>query len=252
MSGNAGTIPWLKPGASFPPSSQALENPPGLLAAGGDLSIATLRKAYQQGIFPWFNASDPILWWSPAPRMILKPADFHISHSLKKRLKQIATHQARGNFDTVIKVDTAFAQVLQACASTPRDGQSGTWINAAMQQAYQAWHACAEVHSIETWQQGELTGGLYGVSLGCMFFGESMFSHRTDASKLALAHLIYFLNRQGVTMIDCQMHTEHLQSLGAHLVPRKQFLLQLEQAVALDNLGWHAGWIDSSGVLNPL
>ncbi len=241
---------WLERDTPFPDPSEALSNPAGLLAAGADLSIPRLRSAYSQGIFPWFQDAEPILWWSPDPRMVLKCAAFHPSHSLRKRLRQIARNQQQGNFEVVVKVDHNLRGVMQGCARRAADGSPETWITQDMQLAYLAWHLAGQVHSIETWIHGELVGGLYGVSLGKMFYGESMFSHATDASKIALAHLVNFLSRQGVQWIDCQMQTEHLGSLGAAPVTRHTFLEHVRQASAESPIEWTAGWLDQAGILH--
>lgn len=184
--------------------------------------------------------------------MVLNCADLHISHSLNKRLKQIANKQIAADFEVVVTVDTRFEQVMHQCASTPRDGQPGTWITKQMQQAYCAWHQIGEAHSIETCINGELVGGLYGISLGSMFFGESMFSHRTDASKIALVHLVRFLKQQGVTLIDCQMQTRHLATLGAKPITRQEFLAHLDLTVEQPGTQWRSGWIDRLGQLQSL
>ena len=243
---------WLDPEDPFPPVDQALTEPPGLLAAGGELSIERLRQAYSQGIFPWFNPGEPILWWSPHPRMVLPPDALHLSHSLRKKLRQIGRHQALGDLDIVVTVDCAFDDVLTACAQTPRHGVSHTWITDEMMLAYQAWHRAGQVHSIETWMHGKLAGGLYGVCLGSMFFGESMFAWQTDASKIALAHLVKFLSRSGCTLIDCQMETTHLASLGARVMSRDVFCQHVRQAVAQPQIPFFSGWIDDLGGLHPL
>lgn len=210
-------IPWLRPADSFPPLQRALAEPNGLLAAGGDLSEPRLLAAYRQGIFPWFNPGEPILWWSPDPRMVLFPAEFKVSRSLKKRLLHA---------DYEVRADTAFTRVMGECAA-PRQGATGTWISPVMMAAYTALHEAGYAHSIETWMQGEdglqLAGGLYGVALGRAFFGESMFTRQTDASKIALAHLVRFLAARGFEVIDCQMRTAHLASLGAREIPRSEF-----------------------------
>ncbi len=203
----------------FPPVEQALVHPNGLLAAGGDLTPARLLAAYRHGIFPWFGEGDPILWWSPDPRMILRPAEFKISHSLRKTLR-------RGHYE--LRTDTSFEQVMRACAA-PREGQDGTWIQEEMVQAYCELHRMGYAHSVETWMEGELSGGLYGVSIGKMFYGESMFSRRSDASKIALAHLCAQLQRWDFGMIDCQMNTAHLASLGARGISRDAFIKELVQ-----------------------
>lgn len=213
-------IPWLSDiPERFPPVGLALTEPNGLLAAGGDLSPRRLMAAYRQGIFPWYAPGDPILWWSPDPRMVLFPDQFHISHSLHKTLR-------RGTYR--VRLDRSFAQVLTACATTPRNGQQGTWIVPEMQAAYRHLHELGLAHSVEAWEGDTLVGGLYGVALGRVFYGESMFSHRTDASKVAAAYLARFLERRGFRLIDCQMHTPHLASLGARLIPRQEFVALLE------------------------
>jgi leucyl/phenylalanyl-tRNA--protein transferase len=215
-------IPWLDSSNRFPPPATALREPNGLLAAGGDLSVTRLLAAYRQGIFPWFNAGEPILWWSPDPRMVLFPAELRVSRSLKKRLRLA---------DYEIRVDSAFRQVMQACAE-PRKGH-GTWITAPMIAAYTALHEVGYAHSYETWIGGELAGGLYGVALGGAFFGESMFARATDASKIALAHLVGDLAARGFGLIDCQMATRHLASLGAREIPRADFIALLERYATL-------------------
>lgn len=242
-------LPWLFPDTPFPPAGEALDDPPGLLAAGGDLSVERLEQAYRNGIFPWYSEGEPILWWSPQPRMVLACADFAVSHSLRKRLRRIAagTHEPA----VVVKVDTAFAQVMAHCAA-PRRGQSGTWITLSMQRAYRAWHAAGRAHCVETWMDGELLGGLYGISLGRMFFGESMFALATDASKIALAYLVRFLQANGVEWIDCQQQTGHLASLGARPVDREAFLAHLRRTVDEPAPRWAPGILDQDGVLHPL
>jgi leucyl/phenylalanyl-tRNA--protein transferase len=214
-------IPFLGPSDPFPPVDQALDDPDGLLAAGADLSVPRLIAAYEQGIFPWFNEGDPILWWSPDPRMVLAPRAFHVSHSLKKRLKQRRF---------TVTADQAFATVLDECAA-PRPDEGGTWLTAPMKAAYVALHAQGIAHSIEVWMDGALAGGIYGVALGRMFFGESMFSRRTDGSKIALFSLARQLDRWGFPWIDCQLETDHLLSLGAAQVPRRQFVAEVARLV---------------------
>lgn len=214
-------IPWLGSEPLFPPATQALREPNGLLAAGGDLSPRRILAAYAGGIFPWFSEGEPILWWSPAPRMVLFPAEIKISRSLAKTLR---------NRRYEIRVDSAFGDVMRACAA-PRDGQPGTWIVPEMVAAYCRLHDLGFAHSFETWMDGELVGGLYGMAIGRMFYGESMFSRRPDASKIAFAHMAWHLRRQGVEMVDCQMHTPHLQSLGARLVSREAFLATLREKI---------------------
>ena len=205
----------------FPPVDQALDEPNGLLAAGGNLSPQRLLDAYRHGIFPWFNADEPVLWWSPDPRMVLFPQEFKISRSLRRTLR---------NKQYEVRADTAFEQVMRACAA-PREDQGGTWIHEEMIAAYTALHRMGYAHSIETWIDGELAGGLYGVGIGRMFYGESMFSRRTDASKIALAHLARQLARWNFGMIDCQMNTRHLASLGAREIPRADFVVRLRELI---------------------
>jgi len=224
-------IPWLDPNDPFPPPASALREPNGLLAAGGDLSPQRLIEAYSHGIFPWFNPGEAILWWSPDPRMVLFPAELNVSRSLRKTLK---------NRLYEIRVDTAFRQVMEACAA-PRDGHGGTWITPAMIAAYTELHRLGLAHSVETWMDDKLVGGLYGVSLGRMFYGESMFSLATDASKIAFVHLVRQLERWGYGMIDCQMKTAHLASLGAREIPRAEFSQKLSELVNFPGINgaWH-------------
>jgi leucyl/phenylalanyl-tRNA--protein transferase len=214
-------IPWLAAGDDFPPVVRALAEPNGLLAAGADLSVARLLRAYRSGIFPWFNEDQPILWWSPDPRMVLYPAELRISRSLGKRLRRR---------DYEVRADTAFGAVMRACAA-PRDGNAGTWITPEMVAAYETFHRAGHAHSVETWIGGELAGGLYGVAVGRAFFGESMFTRATDASKIALAHLARQLARWGYGVIDCQMTTPHLARLGAREIPRAAFIRKLAELV---------------------
>jgi leucyl/phenylalanyl-tRNA---protein transferase len=224
-------ISILTSDSKFPPVASAMKNPNGLLAAGGDLQPERLLDAYRHGIFPWFSADDPILWWSPDPRMVLFPQEFKISKSLRRTL--------RGK-KYEIRTDTSFEQVMRACAA-PREGQDGTWIQEEMIEAYVRLHRAGRAHSIETWVEGKLAGGLYGVSIGRMFYGESMFSRQTDASKIALAHLALQLQRWNFGMIDCQMNTAHLASLGAREIPRAQFVEALQVLVNYPDIAspWH-------------
>jgi leucyl/phenylalanyl-tRNA--protein transferase len=215
-------IPWLEVDDPFPPVTTALKEPAGLLAAGADLSVSRLVAAYRRGIFPWFSPGEPILWWSPDPRMVLFPGQIKISRSFAKTLR---------NAEYTVRLDSAFERVISACAATPRPGQSGTWIGPAMQAAYQRLHTMGIAHSVETWRDGKLVGGLYGIALGRAFFGESMFSHRTDASKIALAHLCAHLVSRDFGIIDCQMETAHLSSLGARAIPRDDFVARLAALV---------------------
>ena len=221
-------IPFLGPTDPFPSVDHALEHPDGLLAAGGTLTMKRLVDAYKQGIFPWFNEGDPVLWWSPDPRTVLAPSRMHISHSLKKRLKKNAF---------LITFDAAFTRVLDGCAA-PRADDSGTWLTAQMRRAYTSLHIAGLAHSIEVWMDGELAGGIYGVALGRMFFGESMFSRRTDASKIAMARLAAQLDRWGFPLIDCQLETDHLMSLGAEHMPRRDFVREVERLVREPEPSW--------------
>ena len=214
-------IPWLRGDTPFPPVSKALQSPNGLLCAGGDLSPERIVEAYSRGIFPWFSEGDPILWWSPDPRMVLFPAELKVSRSLRKAL-------ARGDYET--RFDTAFREVMQACAQ-PRNGQGGTWIVPEMVDAYTQLHERGLAHSVESWLDGELVGGLYGVALGKVFFGESMFARAPDASKVALVKLVQRLAADGYRVIDCQQATAHLASLGAREIPRKEFAQLVEDSI---------------------
>ncbi len=204
----------------FPPTEYA--DPSGLLAVGGDLSSDRLLEAYRLGIFPWYADDQPILWWSPDPRFVLDLDEFHISRSLRKTL-------AKDTFK--VSFDRAFEEVVQACASVTRRGQNGTWITKEMQEAYIRLHGLGYAHSVETWSQDQLVGGLYGVSLGRAFFGESMFHLKADASKVALAALVQQLKQWEFHFIDAQMTTEHLARLGAKETPRRIFLKRLRNAL---------------------
>lgn len=210
-------LSWLGLHDPFPPVERALKEPNGLLAAGADLSVPRLVAAYRSGIFPWYSEDQPLLWWSPDPRMVLIPAELRISRSLRKRL-------ARRDYE--MRADGCFEEVIRACAA-PRPGQDGTWISGAMITAYTALACAGNAHSVETWIDGELAGGLYGVALGRMFYGESMFTRTPDASKIALAHLVRQLARWEFGMIDCQMATAHLARFGAREIPRAEFMRML-------------------------
>jgi leucyl/phenylalanyl-tRNA--protein transferase len=214
-------IPWLRGNAPFPPVAQALKSPNGLLCAGGDLAPARLLEAYSHGVFPWFSDGDPILWWSPDPRMVLFPEELKVSRSLRKTLD-------RGVYET--RFDTAFREVIEAC-SAPRDGQPGTWIVPEMIEAYTRLHKLGFAHSVESWRDGELVGGLYGIGLGQVFFGESMFMRATDASKVALVRLVERLRAGGCRVIDCQQATGHLASLGAREIARMAFAQLLQDSI---------------------
>lgn len=214
-------IPLLQKDSLFPPLAQALNRPNGLLAAGGELSPVRLLDAYRHGIFPWFSQGDPILWWSPDPRMVMFPSEFRISHSLCKTL-------SKGAYE--VRTNSAFEQVMRAC-SAPREGENGTWITDEMIAAYCELHRLGYAHSVEVWMENQLVGGLYGVSVGRMFYGESMFSRRTNTSKIALAHLARQLERWNFGLIDCQMYTPHLSSLGAREIPRAEFVAWLQELI---------------------
>ncbi len=226
-------IPWLAADDPFPPLAAALAEPNGLLAAGGDLSAGRLLAAYRRGIFPWFSEGQPILWWSPDPRMVLTTDAFKVSRSLDRRVRA-------GRFE--IRVDTAFRQVMQACAE-PRAGQGGTWITASIIDAYAALHDLGYAHSVEAWREGALVGGLYGVALGRAFFGESMFAREADASKVALVALVERLRRLDVPLIDCQQETPHLASVGARPMARAAFALRLAELIhsTAPPAGWTSG-----------
>jgi len=204
----------------FPPPGDA--EPDGLLAVGGDLSPERLVAAYAAGIFPWYADDQPILWWSPDPRLVLRPGWLHLSRSLERALR-------RGTFE--VRADTAFAEVIRRCAAVHRPGQRGTWIVPAMVEAYLRLHQLGLAHSFEAWEEGRLVGGLYGVSLGGAFFGESMFAERPDASKVAFARAVAWLTGQGIDLVDCQVRTEHLARFGAREVPRAAFLADLAAAL---------------------
>jgi leucyl/phenylalanyl-tRNA---protein transferase len=219
-------VHWIHDDAPLPRPGSVPEEVPGLVAAGGRLSTDRLAQAYRQGLFPWFGPGQPVLWWSPDPRMLLPVADFRLSRSLRKTLQRfLVTPGCRLRFDGDVRA------VITACAKTPREGQDGTWIVPAMVDAYCRWHAQGRVHSVETWVDGRCVGGLYFVSLGRMVFGESMFSHRSDASKLALAALVAACLARGVAWIDCQQQTGHLASLGAQAVTREDFQRRLSLAL---------------------
>ena len=214
-------LTFLSPGEPFPPVERALKDPNGLLCAGGDLSPDRLLDAYRRGIFPWYSGDEPILWWSPDPRMVLFCDELKVSRSLAKSIR---------NKGFEVRIDSAFPRVIKACAE-PRKGEGGTWLSAEMQAAYLALHRLGHAHSFETWQGERLVGGLYGVAIGRMFYGESMFSTATDASKVALAGLVEELRARGFPLIDCQQRTPLLASLGAREIPRRQFLRRITALV---------------------
>ena len=221
-------LSWLEPGDDFPPVDQAWgpgSEAPGLLAAGGSLDVDSLCRAYAGGIFPWFSTGQPILWWSTDPRMVLDVAQFRLHRSLRKTLQKFIITPG-----CEIRIDSAFEQVITACAGSPRPGQDGTWIVPAMVQAYLELHRAGHAHSVETWVDGQLVGGLYCVAQGRAVYGESMFARSNDASKIALAALVAFCRHHGITRIDCQQNTSHLASLGAREIPRVDFLRHVTAA----------------------
>jgi leucyl/phenylalanyl-tRNA--protein transferase len=221
MIDNRAVVPWLAPNDPFPPTERALEEPNGLLAAGGVLSPERLVDAYRHGIFPWYSEGQPVLWWSPDPRMVLFTAEFRMRRSLGKRVRQRRYE---------IRLDTAFERVMRLCAA-PRAGQDGTWITGPMVDAYVELHRRGVAHSVEAWVDGELAGGLYGIALGRVFFGESMFARAPDASKVALVKLVERLRAADFSVIDCQQATAHLASLGAREIPRKAFAQLVQESI---------------------
>lgn len=219
---------WIDEKSPLPPTWLAFgtdTDAPGLLAAGGSVTPARLEEAYRAGIYPWYSPGQPVLWWSPDPRMVLPVAEFRLHRSLAKVLRRFVRTPG-----CEVRIDSACRRVIEACAGAPREGQSGTWIVPAMVEAYAAWHALGRVHSFETWVDGELAGGLYGVGIGRMFFGESMFAHRSDASKIALAALVCFARANEIALVDCQQNTRHLASFGAREIPRGEFEGHLARA----------------------
>ena len=229
-------LPWLEPRTPFPSPYSAWDTQsaaPGLLAAGASLDVDTLKSAYGQGIFPWFSEGQPILWWSPEPRMVLKVDDFILHRSFKKTLSRFAQDAA-----SEIRVDTAFKEVIESCAKALRNQQSGTWILPAMVRAYTEMHQRGYAHSIEVWKNQKLVAGLYCIALGKAVFGESMFTNDSNGSKIALAALIALCKKQGVKWIDCQQNTAHLASLGAAPMSRTDFLSLVDDAKALSPLDW--------------
>jgi leucyl/phenylalanyl-tRNA--protein transferase len=225
-------IPWLDPSDPFPPLTTALDHPNGLLAAGADLSEVRLLDAYAHGIFPWFGHGEPVLWWSPDPRMVLWLDALHVSRSLRRLL-------ASGRY--TVTMDTAFDEVIEGCAE-PGAGREQTWITPDMMEAYRRLARLGRAHSVEVWTGGRLAGGLYGVALGRMFYGESMFSRAPGASKVALVALVRQLGRWGFGLIDCQMPTSHLASFGAREIPRAEFMRHVERLVRLEGVAppWSA------------
>lgn len=236
MSSSSTEISWLQDNQDFPPPEMAMTSDSGmngLVAAGGDLSVHRLLQAYSRGIFPWFSANQPILWWSPDPRMVLEVNSFRLHRSLRKTIKSFlqSTHHE-------IKFDSAFDQVIRRCAHTKRTHQQGTWIVDEMVAAYEELHAQGFAHSVETWENGQLVGGLYCVSIGHCVFGESMFSLQANASKIALAALVAFAKAQGMDWIDCQQNTKHLAFMGAREIARSQFLCDVRLAQMMPAAEW--------------
>ncbi|HED18560.1 MAG TPA: leucyl/phenylalanyl-tRNA--protein transferase [Gammaproteobacteria bacterium] len=219
---------WIEPGdpdLTFPDVSLALREPDGLLAVGGDLTSRRILSAYRHGVFPWYSDKQPILWWSPDPRTVIFPARLKISRSLRKTLRS-------AHFE--VTMNRAFPDVIKACAE-PRPGSNGTWITAAMADAYSELHTRGSAHSVECWLDGRLAGGLYGIAIGRVFFGESMFSRETDASKVAFSWLVRHLSRRGFGLIDCQVYSAHLASLGAEEIARADFVSHLDTLCETDD-----------------
>jgi leucyl/phenylalanyl-tRNA--protein transferase len=225
-------IPWLRSGDPFPRVETALESPNGLLAASSQLDADRLLMAYRRGIFPWFSEGDPVLWWSPDPRMVLFTTEFQVARSLRKRSRSAARSE-----ELRVSIDLAFMEIIRGCAA-PRSGQQGTWITPTVVAAYTELHRRGHAHSVEVWRMGQLVGGLYGVAIGRAFFGESMFSREPDASKLALAALVALLRLEQVRVIDCQQKTRHLASLGAREIPRGEFCGLVLSAAAEPAINW--------------
>ena len=231
-------LTWVDSQSPLPPVSAAWgqdSDAPGLLAAGADLGVERLLEAYRQGIFPWFNPDQPVLWWSPDPRMVLETSQFKLHRSLRKTLSRYSAHP---RFELCF--DKAFDQVIAACAQSPREGQNGTWIVPQMVDAYKALHQAGYAHSAETWLDGQLVAGLYFVCIGKAVFGESMFSTLNDGSKMALAALVNVCEQQGIQVIDCQQNTTHLALMGAKEMPRKEFLDLIQPALVQNGLEWKA------------
>lgn len=228
-------IPWLRPGQPFPPVDAALRYPNGLLCATDDLTAERLVDAYERGIFPWYSDDEPVLWWSPDPRMVLHTNELKVSRSLGKQLRRLG----RGEAEFAVSLDRAFERVMRAC-SAPRPGQDGTWITEPMVAAYVELHRRGLAHSVEVWRGDMLVGGLYGVALGRMFYGESMFARVTDASKIALVCLVRLLLGEEVAVIDCQQNTSHLASLGAREIARRKFCAHVAAAVRQQPIAWSA------------
>lgn len=237
MNADPPSLRWLDPHQAFPPAHEAWGNDslaPGLLCAGADLSVERLNAAYKNGIFPWFSSNQPILWWSPDPRMVLKLADLRVTRSLRQTLKKFIQSE-----NCQIRVDSAFELVIASCANAPRTGQNGTWIMPSMIQAYIDLHRAGFAHSVEAWAGEEMIGGLYFVAIGQAVFGESMFHRATDGSKIALTALACMCRHLHIDQIDCQQDTRHLASMGAKLVHRATFLHEVAQLVARPGPDWN-------------
>jgi leucyl/phenylalanyl-tRNA--protein transferase len=231
------SIPWLDDSTPLPSAHRAFTGDSplrGLVAAGGGLSVRRLLEAYSHGIFPWFSQGQPVLWWSTDPRMTLRVQEFKLHRSLKKTIHQLILHPRME-----VRIDSAFEQVILGCATSPRQGQTGTWILPEMVSAYTELHRAGYAHSVETWIEGQLVGGLYCVAIGHAVFGESMFTRHTDASKIALAALVAFARAKHIDWIDCQQNTRHLASLGAKEVKRSEFLNWVEQDRVKTPPEWH-------------
>jgi leucyl/phenylalanyl-tRNA---protein transferase len=229
-------LPWLEPGQIFPKVSQAWgagSPAPGLLCASNDLRTETLISAYSHGIFPWYSEGQPVLWWSPEPRMALYVDEFNLHPSLKKTLRKFAQAPT-----CEIRIDSAFEEVIRACSTSPRNGQTGTWILPEMIDAYIELHHTGYAHSIETWMDGQLIGGLYCIGIGKAIFGESMFHRATDGSKIALAALVAMCRHHQIPLIDCQQNTRHLASLGAREIPRSVFVASIENLIHQSIPAW--------------
>jgi leucyl/phenylalanyl-tRNA---protein transferase len=240
-------LTWIDEHRPLPPASSAFGHDTdvaGLVAAGGRLTVPRLEEAYRKGIFPWYGPGQPLLWWSLDPRMVLPVAEFKLSPSMRKTLRRFI--RTPGN---EVRFDHDFRAVMQACASAPREGQDGTWIMPEMIDAYVAWHRAGRAHSVETWVDGERVGGLYGVGLGRLFCGESMFARRTDASKIALAALVAFCRHHGVPLIDCQQQTGHLASLGARAIPRDDYVAHVARVAREPDI---ADWTYDSAMWSRL
>jgi len=237
MSIQKNNIPWIEESDPLPPAHSACSDEAsglkGLVAAGGGLSVERLLEAYSHGMFPWYSEGQPVLWWSPTPRMVLEVQNFKLHRSLRKTLQKFTQTPSAS-----ITFDTAFDRVIEHCAAFEREGQNGTWILEDMVSAYQALHRAGFAHSVETWIEGELVGGLYCVSIGKAVFGESMFALQTDASKIALSALVAFAKQHGITWIDCQQNTKHLAFLGAHEIPQAAFLQSVDKAVTQTAPTW--------------